>query len=167
MDGSDRLKKTSIRLYEDDVKEFERRGLSLSDVVRTIVHHIAHQDDTDIIHCIKESQHSSELSKILYEIETLEKKKSDIDRRISDLNELREQIKDRIRVEDIEMEYRLKIDEVFYLGTDIDQLIIKYEFDEDVIRKRAFKEINRMIGINPGWSLSEHIKIRKRVLSSR
>ena len=174
MARTDKLKSTTVNLFESDIKILERRGISISDAVRGILHHIITTDSSDILYCVRHGQSGEQLKSIDQRIQRLLKDRDKIDRerewidnKINELEDLKDVLQHNIKAAAIEHEYNENIRKVINLGLDLDKIIYQCNFDEEKIREMGGDSVEEMERLNPGWSLSTHIGLRKKLFNNR
>lgn len=173
MARTDRLKTTTVNLFESDIKVLERRKIPISDALRGILHHLVVHDSSDILYCVRRGQYGEQLKEVderirhlMKDLERLDKEREWITNKIDELELEKEMIRSYIEGAEADYRYNQTIEQVVNLGLELDQIIYRCRFDEDEVRKIGAKEIKEMESINPGWSLSDHIKIRKGIFSN-
>jgi predicted RNase H-like nuclease (RuvC/YqgF family) len=174
MAGSDRLKSTSVNLFESDIEILEKRGIPISEAIRDILHHLVIHDSSDILYCVRRGQYGEHLKEVderikrlLKDKERLDGEREWIDNKIDELEGLKEMLRFNIESSEADHRHNQTIEQVMNIGLELDKIIYKCNFDEDQVRSIYEKEIQEMESINPGWSLSDHIKIRKGIFNNR
>jgi predicted RNase H-like nuclease (RuvC/YqgF family) len=173
MAGSDKIKTTTVNLYESDIKTLERRGIPISDTLRSLLRHILESDSSDILYCIRHGQYAEQIKDIDRRIQRLLKDKGRLDKErewidttIDELEKQKDMLQFNIETAEADYRHNQTIEQVINIGLELDQLIYQLNFDESRIRESIPEKIQEMEILNPGWSLSDHIEARKGVFRS-
>jgi len=162
--SSSNLVKTSITLYETDVKELNDRGLSVSGTLRELIHHICSHNAHDIFYSIRRGQASENLLLVNSRILELKKQRASIDEELSEMERRRTQVIEREEKIEKEIAEAELVARVCSIGSVIDTMIFQYDFDIQKIKEADIPEIEEMERINPGWTLEYHVDLKKKLL---
>lgn len=163
MGGPNITKSTSVNLYEDDLIILQKKGISISDTLRELLHHLCQNDITDILKSVRIGQTYEQINMLNDKIDQLIKKRDEID---SDIEYYKLQVKEILEHQSIILEHQSRqeqIDRICEVGKAIDALMYNCKFDVDEMIRANIPELEEMKRINPGWSLAEHIRMRKAV----
>ena len=157
------MKSTSVNLYEDDLITLQKRGISISDTLRELVHHICQNDIPDVLKAVRIGQTYEQINILNERIETLIEKRDAINDQIEYYRSLVLEITGH-QSTILEHQSRQEIiNRICEIGKAIDILMYKCNYDTEAMRKENIPELKEMEEINPGWSLEDHIKMRKSV----
>lgn len=157
------VKHTTVNLYADDVITLQQKGIPISDALREMVHYLCVNDMTDILKSVKYGQLFNQLNYTQAKLESLIEKKEDIERQISECKELISFIlecQSKVVTYEDNQETIARICEI---GPAIDALMYKCNYDPEAMRRANIPELKEMEELNPGWSLEDHIKMRRAV----
>lgn len=159
--GRSTMKHTTVNLYEDDVVILQQKGIPISDALRELVHYLCENDITDILKSVKYGQLFNQLTSTQAKLESLIERKDDIERQIQDCkNHISFILECQSKVQSFE-DNQERIDRICAIGRVIDNLMYNCNYNPDAMRRANIPELEEMEMINPGWSLEEHIKMRK------
>ena len=163
MGRSNVMKSTSVNLYEDDLIILQKRGISVSDTIRELIHHICQNDTPDVLKAVRIGQTYEQINILNDRIETLIEKRDSINDQIGYYQSLVQEIAGH-QTTILEHQSRQdKINRICEIGKAIDILMYKCNFDAEAMRKENIPELKEMEELNPGWSLEDHIKMRRAV----
>lgn len=162
MAGSN-IKVTTVNLYETDIQEMELRGLSISETVREIIHHFCENDEADMLYAISKGHVIRNSNLIDRRIDSLKKQRDLITASIENLEQQKQEYLTSVIRIDQKLEEARTWERICELGTIITNLVYSCNFDIDKVLELDAPEIKEMQTINPGWSITEHIRIKKEI----
>lgn len=157
------MRSTSVNLYESDIKELEKRGLSISETIRELIHHICEYNAHDIFFSVRKGQAAEQLDSIEKRISKLKERRVLIDEDIERMEQQRDIILENMKILDSQVTQQQMWERICQIGNSIDIMIYQCDFDYDAVIEKDIPEIAEMQSINPGWSLKDHIEMRKRI----
>ncbi|TRZ53723.1 MAG: hypothetical protein D4S01_00850 [Dehalococcoidia bacterium] len=160
---ADSLKSTSVTLYKSDIEELTSRGLSVSETIRELLHHIISYDATDIFFSVRRGQAYEHIATLDKRILKLSKQQSIIQADINELTNRRNEILKRQDIIESQCNEAKTWKRICELGSTIDTFIYLNEFDITKIMEMDIPEIAEMEAVNPGWSLLTHIEMKKKL----
>lgn len=161
---NDIIVKTSVNLYKSDVDNLTKRGFSISDTVRDLLHHISSYGDEEIFFSVRRSGGLSILEITENKIKEIEEKISELKTTKSEFVQRRNLILKNLDVVQSQEKEYLDWQSVTELGYAIDTVMFHSNFDPDIIRGSVGPEIEKMENLNPGWNLEQYIEMKKKLL---
>lgn len=164
--NADLYRFVGVHIYKEDALKLKERKLTLSKTIRNIVHESLIYDELkekislSLIEINQKIQSlESDIARAKLQRENITGNIESLEEKINNYNEMKNEI--HRRAEQHELWIRLcKISSI------IDDIIITHDFDESTIKIGEYPEIKEMERLNPGWNLTDHIKLKKDILRS-
>lgn len=160
------MKHTSVNLYEEDVEILRNNGIPVSDALRELTHYLCQNGLIGVLKSVGQNDLIEQFNVKIAQLERLKDQKRDLDSKIRECEEQLEFIMKCQAEIKSEEGYQDRINRICEIGRIIDNIIFSYEYDIERIRSDNIPEIEEMEGINPGWSLEEHIEMKKKLSRS-
>ncbi|MCK9459898.1 MAG: hypothetical protein M0R80_09700 [Proteobacteria bacterium] len=160
------MRAVHVKLEESDFNKLDQLGMCKSDAIRRIIHHILEHDSSYVDTSVVSGDLRDNISMLEKSIARLRQQRSIIDHEILNLDTRLASLQQyRVMVESRHNELKMW-ERLCEIGNVIDNAIVIYGFDPEKILEENEAEIKEMETINPGWTLTSHLEMRKKMMSA-